>query len=173
MGVVVLSRIAREFAAEIAYRDWEEVAELGTGGGANSIRLMVTAAVAQVLASCDPNLQVHEFARACGVPAALVESPDGARRSAIGDEIRWDRGRIGRPGPPMGAVESRLASLPVCVRCATDRCPECVDRGLVLESWIRLDLLTCGCGCWTRQMFNLTAPALQWDVPGRKRESDW
>lgn len=81
----MLSRLAREFAAEIANHDWSDAPwridraghqrSTDTNRGPNeltdkqtdNVKLNVTWVVAQVLGHADPNLDIKEFAAAAGV----------------------------------------------------------------------------------------------------------
>lgn len=81
----MLSRLAREFAAEIAQHDWSDAPwridraghdrTVDTNRGSDqltpkqtdNIRLNVTWVVAQVLGHADPNLDIVEFSAAAGV----------------------------------------------------------------------------------------------------------
>src|SRR3712207_4159670 len=93
----MLRRVAREFAAEIRYQDWsdahtrldraghrrendrlmadrtEQLDEIQT----DAVRTNVFWVVAQVLKHEDPNLDLHEFAVACGVPDEYVHLKNG------------------------------------------------------------------------------------------------
>lgn len=47
-----------------------------------------------------------------------------------------------------------LARLDHCSRCSADQDLTCVDRWLQSEERVRLSQVTCGCGCWTRAIFD-------------------
>ena len=113
----MLSRLAAEFAAEIRGHDWsdapwridraghqrendskkgpEVLDERETG----LVRTNVMWVTAQVLLHADPNLDVHEFAEACGVPTRIVRNSDGRPSGAIlnGLRVNGDR-QVAKPG---------------------------------------------------------------------------
>lgn len=47
-----------------------------------------------------------------------------------------------------------LERLDPCARCSADKDLECVDRWLQGEGRVRLSQIACGCGCWTRAIFD-------------------
>ena len=119
----MLSRLARKFAAEIRYQDWsdahtrlvraghrrehdpvsvnsEQLGETGT----DAVRTNVFWVVAQVLKHEDPNLDLYEFAAACGVPDDYVHLRNRRQNGMITAGIRFDD-RAGK-----------RASLPVLLR---------------------------------------------------------
>ncbi|MDQ6933895.1 MAG: hypothetical protein M3130_01095 [Actinomycetota bacterium] len=116
----MLSRIAREFAAEIANHDWSDAPwrldraghrrEIDTNRGlqvltaeeADHVRTNVMWVVAQVLLHSDPNLDLHEFAGACGVPRRITHNSDGRPSGGIPAGIRTDHesGAAVAPGQP-------------------------------------------------------------------------
>lgn len=94
---MALSRLAAEFAAEIKLHDWSDAPWRADRAGhrrehdsnigvtpqlppveTDTIRLNVMWVTAQVLAHADPNLDVYEFAEACGVD---TRTPTGRPRS--------------------------------------------------------------------------------------------
>ena len=94
---MALSRMAREFAAEINFHDWSDApyradraghrrehdgrgatADQLTPQETSCVRLNVMWVVAQVLGHNDPNLDPYEFAEACGVD---TRTPSGRPRS--------------------------------------------------------------------------------------------
>ncbi|MFI7630291.1 hypothetical protein [Microbispora rosea] len=105
---MALSRIAREFAAEIAAHDWSDAPwrvdraghrrerdtphrlteEALDTKGTNNVRANVMMVAAQVLGHMDPSLDLLEFAQACGVydhtEAALRA---GTRRDGDGNYL--------------------------------------------------------------------------------------
>ena len=103
----MLSRLAREFAAEIAHHDWSDAHERADRAGhhrdhdrrpspqlepaqAQTVKLNAMWVTAQVLAYNDPNFDVAEFAAACGV----AERRPGVLRAGL----RGQGGRFQRPG---------------------------------------------------------------------------
>jgi hypothetical protein len=116
---MALSRLAREFAAEIKNHDWSDapyrvdraghqhdtdpnsrtVPQLDRGQTA-AVRMNVMWVTAQVLAHADPNLDPFEYAEACGVE---TRTPSGRPRSGvITAGLRFDHatGTYDRPGGP-------------------------------------------------------------------------
>ncbi|WP_067142765.1 hypothetical protein [Microtetraspora malaysiensis] len=89
---MALSRLAREFAAAIKYQDWSDSPwRLDRAGHrreldskarptddflkpeeARRVRVNVMWVTAQVLGHADPNFDVHEYAKACGVTGHSV-----------------------------------------------------------------------------------------------------
>jgi len=115
----MLSRIALEFAAEIANHDWSDApyrldraghrwehdsnrgSRQLTADEADAIRTNVTWVTAQVLLHADPNLDLHEYAEACGVPHRITRRRDGSPSGSIPAGIRMDEhGRAHSPGTP-------------------------------------------------------------------------
>jgi len=114
----VLSEIAREFADEIALHDWSDAPWRPDRAGhhysdddgspkqteqldpehADNIRTNVMWVTAQVLISHDPQLDLYEYAVACGVPERLIHGQDGARSGIVPNGIR--RGADGTPAAP-------------------------------------------------------------------------
>jgi len=114
---MALSRLVREFADEINGHDWSDApyrcdraghkrlaAPHSTSGvlteSATDIVLWnVVVVTAQVLMYSDPNLDLVEFAIACGLPqdmAGTSEDPDGFLLYGI---RRDATGQVARPGP--------------------------------------------------------------------------
>lgn len=113
---MALSRLAREFAAEIANHDWSDAPFRADRAGHDRIRDNTNAPVlkpdethivrmnvmwvtAQVLGHADPNFDEYEFAQACGVNTLTRSGRQnggisaGLRRSADGRYCRpgtWD-----------------------------------------------------------------------------------
>ncbi|MEW1838524.1 hypothetical protein AB0392_11270 [Nonomuraea angiospora] len=101
---MALRRLAREFAAEIANHDWSDATERLDRAGhrrehdskvsgeppltsqeAHRIKVNVMWVTAQVLAHEDPNFDIHEFARLCGVTGLSRASlENGLRRGPDG-----------------------------------------------------------------------------------------
>jgi hypothetical protein len=116
----MLSRLAREFAAEIRYHDWSDAhtrldraghrREHDRAASANSaqltseetgrVRTNVFWVVAQVLKHADPNLDLFEFATACDVPEGYIRTRHGEQNGMITAGIRFSD------------VEGRFARLP-------------------------------------------------------------
>lgn len=116
---MALSRLAREFAAEINYHDWSDapfrldraghqrdhdrhnatVRQL-TEDETDNVRTNVMWVVAQVLGHADPNFDVFEFAEWCGVD---TRTPSGRPRSGhipAGLRHNLETGAVARPGDP-------------------------------------------------------------------------
>ena len=113
----MLSRIALEFAAEIANHDWSDAPyrldraghqrEHDSNRGTNVLTLEETDAVrtnvmwvtAQVLLHADPNLNLLEYAQACRVPHWMTHRRDGTPSGALSAGIRKNPdGSIHKPG---------------------------------------------------------------------------
>lgn len=122
-----LSRLASEMAAEIASHDWSDSPwrmdraghqrrrdssskniEPLTPDQTAYVRTNVMFVTAQVLKHLDPNLDLHEYADACGVPRSVIYRKDGSPSGAITYGLRWkDTGNevADRPGAPLWRVE--------------------------------------------------------------------
>lgn len=116
---MALSRLAREFAAEINYHDWSDAPyRLDRAGHqreddsnstgvpqlhqseTDNVRTNVMWVAAQVLAHADPNFDVYEFAEWCGVD---THTPSGRPRSGVisaGLRVDHETGKYDRPGGP-------------------------------------------------------------------------
>jgi hypothetical protein len=111
---MALSRLAAQFAAEINQHDWSDAPYRADKAGhrndhdrqpapqltqseTGTIRMNVMWVTAQVLGYNDPNFDVYEYARACGVDTS---TPSGRPNSgAIRYGLRIDgTGRFHRPG---------------------------------------------------------------------------
>lgn len=110
---MALSRIAQEFASEIAQHDWRDAPWRTDRAGhhrdsdsparqtkqilneeeADSVRTNVMWVAAQVLGYSDPNFDVQEFADACGVNTSRFAS-----RGWIDNGLRQSYGEYMRPG---------------------------------------------------------------------------
>ena len=120
----MLSRLAQEFAAEIRNHDWSDAHERLDRAGhrrendrgsavketlspdqTDKVRTNVMWVTAQVLKHADPNLDLHEYAAACGVPHSITHRrSDGKPSGAITAGIRFDEhDRAIRP--PVGDQE--------------------------------------------------------------------
>lgn len=106
----MLNRLAREFAAEIASHDWSDapfrldraghqrrldsagkrVTEPLSKQEADRVRTNVMWVTAQVLKHADPNLDLHEYAAACGIPRSITHRTNGSRSDAITYGLRWN-----------------------------------------------------------------------------------
>lgn len=114
---MAMSRLAREFAAEISNHDWSDAPFREDRAGHHrehdrgwenaprlsdqqtmSVRTNVMWVVAQVLLHADPNLDPYEFAEACGVKTT---TRSGRPRSGhITAGLRHDhQGGYAAPGP--------------------------------------------------------------------------
>lgn len=116
----MLSRLAREFAAEINYHDWSDAhtrldraghrREHDRAASANAaqlspeetgrVRTNAFWVVAQVLKHEDPNLDLFEFAAACGVPDEYIHTSRGAQNGTITAGIRFVDSAGERARPP-------------------------------------------------------------------------
>jgi hypothetical protein len=114
----MLSRLATEFAAEIANHDWSDApfradraghrretdtnrgTEVLTAVQTDVLRTNVMWVTAQVLLHADPNLNILEYAQACGVPRRITHRRDGTPSGGLWAGIRKDLdGTIHKPGP--------------------------------------------------------------------------
>ena len=114
----MLSRLASEFAAEIANHDWSDAPyRLDRAGHRRSddnpskqtaqlspeetdrVRTNVMWVTAQVLKHADPNLDLHEFAEACGVPRFVTHRTNGSLSDAVTYGIRWQEVRVAAEDP--------------------------------------------------------------------------
>ena len=113
----MLSRLAQEFADEIRNHDWSDAPyrldraghrrDVDHTGGpqlspreADAVRTNVMWVSAQVLKHADPNLDLHEYAEACGVPRRITHNRDGQPSGAISAGIRFDHKDPTRALPP-------------------------------------------------------------------------
>lgn len=111
---MALSRLAREFAAEINNHDWSDAPFRADRAGhkreddrperryepltekqTEIVRMNVMWVVGQVLLHADSNIDPHEFAAACGVNPFTSH---GAKSGAITAGFRSIDGRYCRPG---------------------------------------------------------------------------
>lgn len=111
---MALSRLAREFAAEIRQHDWSDAPWRRDRAGhdrvhdtnrgtkvlseheTDAVRTNVMWVTAQVLAHADANFDAYEFAEACGVD---TRTRRGVTSGVIEAGLRKDRdGRYHRPG---------------------------------------------------------------------------
>lgn len=118
----MLSRLAREFAAEIADHDWSDAPyRLDRAGHQRSfdsrpspsrledvetdrLRTNVAWVVGQVLAYSDPNFDIDEFVSACGVPRSITHRTNGSRSGVIENGLRWrdfHNRALHAPGAPL------------------------------------------------------------------------
>ncbi len=114
----MLSRLAMEFAAEIAEHDWSDAPWRLDRAGHNRmtdtnrdervlspqetdcVRTNVMWVTAQVLKHLDPNLDLHEYAVACGIPRSITHRKDGSPSGGIPAGIRMTGGVAHAPGLP-------------------------------------------------------------------------
>jgi len=112
----MLSRIATAFAAEISNHDWSDAPyrldraghhrEVDSNRGPKVLDPTQTACVqgnvvfvtAQVLKYLDPNLDLHEFAEACGLPRTMTHNRDGRPSGGITAGLRRIDGVVAAPG---------------------------------------------------------------------------
>ena len=104
----MLSRLAQEFAAEIAAHDWSDApwridraghqrsddksrksAKVLDQSETEGIRTNVMWVTAQVLRHADPNLDLIEYAVACGVPRTITHRKNGSTSDVIHYGLRW------------------------------------------------------------------------------------
>ncbi|MDQ3690350.1 MAG: hypothetical protein M3406_10015 [Chloroflexota bacterium] len=126
-----LSRLAREFAAEIHNHDWSDAPfradraghqrEYDTGHahlgqldqtGTDCVRMNVMWVVGQVLGHADPNFDPYEFAEWCGVDTA---TPSGRPKSGVitaGLRVDHATGLLDEPGGPETADEETYDAAP-------------------------------------------------------------
>lgn len=114
----MLSRLAQEFAAEIANHDWSDAPyrldraghhrEHDSNRGSkflenpedvDRIRTNVMWVTAQVLMHSDPNLKILEYAEACGIPTSITHNRDGRPSGILGAGIRRRDDQVATPGP--------------------------------------------------------------------------
>ncbi len=113
----MLSRIAQEFAAEIRNHDWSDAhvrldkaghrrendprsanLEPLTADETERVRANVTFVTAQVLKHADPQLDLYEYAAACGVPRRITHHGDGKPNGTLEYGLRFDdAGRAVQP----------------------------------------------------------------------------
>ena len=111
----MLSRLAQEFADEIANHDWSDAPyRLDRAGHSrehdsysttkvlsdretDAVRTNVMWVAAQVLLHADPNLDPHEFAAACGVSADHPQQRRSQERRDHGG-LRRSNGKAAPPG---------------------------------------------------------------------------
>lgn len=115
----MLSRRARELAAEIKSHDWSDSpyrvdraghqrrfdgkkksSEVLTVEETDRLRTNVMLITAQVLKYEDPNLDLHEYAAACGVPRSITHRANGTPSDAIKYGLRWDDDEATVPSAP-------------------------------------------------------------------------
>lgn len=124
----MLSRLARAFAAEIRGHDFSDspyrLDRAGHQRDAESpskrsdqqltaeetdfVRANVMFVTAQVLKYLDPNLDLHEYAAACGVPRSITHRTNGSPSGAITYGIRWDHlhdNAAMPPGSPLWEIQ--------------------------------------------------------------------
>lgn len=115
---MTLSRLAEEFAAEIRNHDWSDAPWRADRAGhdraldrraaattkqlepdeTETVRVNVMWVTAQVLLHADINLDLHEFAIACGVHPRYVYRTDGSRSQGLVNGIRTVGGQVAHPG---------------------------------------------------------------------------
>lgn len=121
----MLNRRAREFAAEICTHDWSDApyrldraghdrrldsrptAECLSAAETDRLRTNVMWVVAQVLKHEDPNLNLWEFAAACGVPQSVTQRSNGSPSGTISNGLRWNDTAMksaAEPGAPRWLV---------------------------------------------------------------------
>lgn len=117
---MALSRLAAQFAAEIALQDWSDAPFRADRAGhrrefdspskvantpqldahgAETVRVNVMWVTAQVLAYNDPNFDVNEFARACGIGEFNTYGRRWGRGIEVG--LRGEPGNYAEPGTRM------------------------------------------------------------------------
>lgn len=125
----MLSRLAREFAAEISSHDWSDAPyRLDRAGHQRSldsrpsespplsveetdrIRTNVAWVVGQVLGYSDPNFDIDEFVAACGIPRWITHRANGSRSGVVTNGLRWKESHtraLYAPGAPMWVAKVR------------------------------------------------------------------
>jgi hypothetical protein len=115
----MLSRLAREFAAEINYHDWSDAPfRLDRAGHqrdhdghratsqqlspseTDKVRTNVMWMVAQVLGHADPNFDIFEFAEWCGVNTRTASGRPRSGHIPAGLRMDYETGTVDRPGNP-------------------------------------------------------------------------
>lgn len=106
----MLSRLSAEIAAEIRAQDWQDApwradgarhqrdaersskqsSQVLTKDEVETLRLNVMWVAAQGLIKAEPALDLHEFAKACGVPDRHLYNKDGSPSRAITYGVRRD-----------------------------------------------------------------------------------
>lgn len=111
----MLSRIAQEHAREIANHDWSDAPYRADRAGhdrtidhtqgtqlgpqeTDRVKMNVMWTTVQVLMHADPNLDILEFAVACGLPRNITHNKDGRPSGALLAGIRFDDGQVASPG---------------------------------------------------------------------------
>lgn len=117
---MALSRLAREFAAEINYHDWSDAPYRADRAGhqrdhdrgrytdmpqldqqqTDNVRINVMWVVAQVLGHADPNFDPYEFAEWCGVDTRTRTGRARSGHVTAGLRTDWETGNYDRPGGP-------------------------------------------------------------------------
>jgi hypothetical protein len=115
-NIVALNRLAQQFAREINAHDWSDAHSRADRAGHSRtndkapsaqltdretevVRLNVMWVTAQVLMYNDPNLDVYEYAAACGVSRHWTHASGGRRSGIITAGIRYrEAGVVGSPG---------------------------------------------------------------------------
>ena len=113
---MALSRLAQEFADEIKQHDWSDApyrrdraghdrstdTNRSTGAltdrGPDYVRWNAVVVTAQVLMYSDPNLDLVEFAIACGLPADMTGTSEDADGFLTQGIRRDTSGQVTRPG---------------------------------------------------------------------------
>jgi hypothetical protein len=117
--LMALSRLAREFAAEINYHDWSDApyrldraghqrdhdkskatSQQLTTAETDKVRTNVMWVVAQVLGHADPNFDVFEFAEWCGVNTKTSAGRPRSGHIPAGLRYGHETGAVARPGDP-------------------------------------------------------------------------
>lgn len=103
---MALSRLAREFAAEINNHDWSDAPyridraghkreqdsaarltkDVLTPAETHRVKVNVMWVTAQVLGHADPNFDVHEYAKSCGI--------EGLSKATISYGLRYDGDKL-------------------------------------------------------------------------------
>ena len=112
----MLSRIAIAFANEISNHDWSDAPysldraghhreddsnrrqEVLDPAQTACVQGNVVFVTAQVLKYLDPNLDLHEFAEACGLPRTMTHNRDGRPSGGITAGLRRIDGVVAAPG---------------------------------------------------------------------------
>jgi hypothetical protein len=114
----MLSRLARDFAAEINYHDWSDApfrldraghqrdhdgnraTKQLTPSETDYVRTNVMWVAAQVLSHMDPNLDIYEFAEWCGVNTRTSSGRPRSGHIPAGLRMNHETHTVDRPGDP-------------------------------------------------------------------------
>lgn len=113
---MALSRLAQEFADEITQHDWSDAPyrrdraghdrssdtnssrDVLADPGPNYVRWNAVVVTAQVLMHSDPNLDLVEFAVACGLPLSMTGTRSDPNGFLINGIRKNAAGKVAKPG---------------------------------------------------------------------------